>query len=291
MIINLIGAGNLGKTLGYLFAKSGKYQIGAICNRSIRSAKAASRFIGAGGYVSTLSDLPAADVTLITTPDALITEISINLVSSSNLKYASTIIHCSGALSSDALIAVKKKNCYIASVHPMRSFADPKTCIDQYAGTYCALEGDAEIIHLATKLFQDIGSITYEICKTKKVSYHTAGVFASNYLVTLAQQALNCLENAGVEKTMAMNVITSIMKGTVLNLESTLSPQASLTGPIKRGDLAIIEKHLNHLDPPQQKLYATLGMATLPIVCLDKKINKKLSQILNVEALYRTKNH
>ena len=123
--------------------------------------------------------------------------------------------------------------------------------------------------------------MTYRICKEKKSSYHAAGVFASNYLVTLSQQALLCLEEAGVDKEIGMHVVTNIMKGTIANLERTLSPKASLTGPIQRGDVSTIKKHLDSFQSVEQKeLYSKIGLATIPLASLDTEKQVRLAKML-----------
>ncbi len=277
VVVNIIGAGNLGKTLGFLLSQSDEITIGAVCNASLERAVQAIDFIGAGTAVATLNELPPADITLITTPDSLIEKICEQLSQTTHLQRNSIAVHCSGCLTSDVMLALKHKACKLVSVHPMRSFANPLLSIQNYQGTYCALEGDDEAIVVVDSIFKSIGSITYPICKTKKASYHAAAVFSSNYLVTLSQQALSCLEEAGVDKKMAMKVISTIMKSTVGNLENTLSPRDSLTGPIQRGDVLTVQKHLDALQGSKQKeLYALLGLATLPIAPLDKSVLQQL---------------
>jgi predicted short-subunit dehydrogenase-like oxidoreductase (DUF2520 family) len=54
----------------------------------------------------------------------------------------SVVFHCSGALASDRLQAVRAAGGAVASVHPIRSFADPQAVAQAFAGTYCGMEGD-----------------------------------------------------------------------------------------------------------------------------------------------------
>lgn len=281
--INIIGAGQLGKTIGHLLFKHQVVKIGAICNRSEASAISAIKFIGQGNYCPTIGELLPADITFITTPDDLIAVTCEELSKNQFIKKGSIVLHCSGSLTSDALISIKEKGCFVASVHPMRSFAKPELSVEQYSGTYCAVEGDTEALSTIRGLFNSIGSITYEIDKGKKSSYHAAGVFASNYLVTLAQQALLCMKEAGVGNEMAMHVITNIMQGTVSNLEKTLSPEQSLTGPIKRGDILTITKHIECLTDMEQKhLYSALGKATLHVTDHNLVKKDKITKALTV---------
>jgi predicted short-subunit dehydrogenase-like oxidoreductase (DUF2520 family) len=286
-LVNIIGAGNLGKTIGHLLVKHELVQIGSVCNQSKTSTMNAIQFIGQGTYCSSISELQPADITFITTPDEEITVACEALSKNSLIKKGSVILHCSGALTSDALASVKEKGCYTVSVHPMRSFTKPEVSIQEYPGTYCAIEGDANAIPNIRFLFNAIGSITYEIDKTKKPLYHAAGVFASNYLVALADQALSCLKEAGVENKLAMGVITNIMKGTVSNLEKTLSPAQSLTGPIQRGDIATVLKHIHALSDMEKKyLYSALGKATLHLTNHDEEKKKKWNLLLYKSCIF-----
>ena len=280
--MNIIGAGHVGQTIGYLLIKSALVRIGAVYNRTEESAFDAIEFIGDGQYCSTIREMPHAQLTLITTPDDCILSACTELSANEHLKPGDVVIHFSGSCSSDSLLPVKQKGCHVASVHPMRSFARPELSVKEYQGTYCAMEGDAAALDLISPLLEAMGSITYLINKEKKSLYHAAGVFASNYVVTLSQQALECLLEAGVEQGIAMHVITCIMQSTVSNLERTLSPKEALTGPIQRGDVSTIEGHLKALSTSQQKeLYSLLGKATLPLTSLDEGTMRRVADTLN----------
>jgi predicted short-subunit dehydrogenase-like oxidoreductase (DUF2520 family) len=279
--VNIIGAGNVGKTIGYLLVKYDLANIGSVCNTSAKSSSKAIEFIGKGHVAASISELSAADITLITTPDSQIIETSEALANTASLKKGSIIMHCSGALTSDALIAVKNKGCWVVSCHPIRSFASAPDSINDYSTTYCAIEGDKEAVDLVDSLFTSFGSILFPIEKEKKSLYHAAGVFASNYVVTLANLALSCMKGAGVNQEIAMHAITSLMKGTLLNLEKSKAPEKSLTGPIQRGDVLTIKKHLNALiDPNAKKIYEELGRATLLLTSHQQTIKEEITNAL-----------
>lgn len=280
--INFIGAGNLGKTIGRLLVINKIGTIVGICNQSEESTRKAIDFIGAGHYYSDVSALPNADLTLITTPDDVIGRVCKEYSNNPFIKEGNIVIHCSGSLGSDILFSVKKKGVLTASIHPMRSFANPEYSAMHYRGTFCALEGDAEALNIIQPIFDAIGSTTYLIDASNKSSYHAAGVFASNYLVTLSLQALHCMTFSGVEEPLAMQIITNIMSGTISNLQTTLSPHQSLTGPIQRGDITSIQSHMAHL--PNQKLrrlYSILGEATLELTDHDEDKKKVIREVLS----------
>lgn len=279
--VNMIGAGHLGKTIAHLLVKAQQVKIAFICNRSKESALNAIQFIGQGDYCESIDQLPAADLTFITTPDDLIETTAKILSQNPKLKKGSLVLHCSGALDSDALIAVKNQGLYVASVHPMRSFAKPELAVQAYRETYCSIQGDEEALPLLLQLFKSIGSIPFNLAKKKKTLYHLAGVFSSNYLVTLAELARSYMVEAGLESDLALRIVTNVMQGSVSCLQKTLSPKLCLSGPIQRGDLATIKKHRAALNSvAEQELYAALGEATLHLTSHDEKKKKAIEAAL-----------
>lgn len=279
--INILGAGKLGKTIARLIVLNKLGTIGGIYNRTLESSKAALKFIGEGVRCMELGFMSPADITLIATPDDKICECSVELSRLGNIKPGSIFVHCSGVLTSDVLSAVKVQGGLVVSIHPMRSFADPELSVANYSGTYCAIEGDSAAVRIVEHLFKSFGSIVYPIAKDKKALYHASGVFASNYLVTLAQQASSCLTEAGVDEKMALNIIINLMKGTLSNIEQLMSPKDALTGPIKRGDASTIRNHLSAFpDSTTRFLYSALGKATLELTTHDMEIKETLKTSL-----------
>ncbi|QBS12488.1 DUF2520 domain-containing protein [Legionella geestiana] len=262
--VNIIGAGRLGQTLGRLLTLHQAATINGLCNAHLESARAAADRIGAGKAFAEIHALPPADISFITTPDSAISDAASMLAESPNLKPKSIVLHCSGVENSDLLAALKARDCFVASVHPMRSFANPEQSALQFAGTFAAIEGDAPALECLEPLFSAIGARSCRIAREGKAFYHAAGVFASNYVVTLAEHAKACLNAAGIDDTLAMAMLTNILGSTVANLEASSSPECALTGPINRGDIATLEKHLKTLgDSKDARLYAELGLATL----------------------------
>ena len=98
LLVNIIGAGNLGKTIGSLLVKHQQVTIGAICNSSKISSINAINFIGQGSYCPEIDELPPADLTFITTPDDLIQATCEALSKNKFMKHGSIVLHCSGLL-------------------------------------------------------------------------------------------------------------------------------------------------------------------------------------------------
>ncbi len=98
-----------------------------------------------------------------------ISEISLEMSKHGNILPGNIFAHCSGVLTSEIMSAVKVKDAFVASIHPMTSFSKPEIAVKSYKNTYCAFEGDPEALNVIKPLFRAIGSSIYEINKIKNV--------------------------------------------------------------------------------------------------------------------------
>lgn len=260
--LNIIGAGRLGKTLAYLWHTSATFHIQAICNQSEQSAQAAIDFIQAGQAHTHIKTMPDADFWLISCADNDIQSCCEELISSRTWQGHETIFHCSGALTAqEVLNSASKQNLAIASIHPIKSFAEPQTSITSFAGTYCGIEGDQVALDLIQPKFEAIGANCFAINSEQKTLYHAASVIACNYLVSLQELSIQTYKQAGVSRTQAMHILEPIVKNTVDNIFK-LGTQKALTGPIARGDDQTVNKQqkaLNEWNVEYGEVYRLLG--------------------------------
>ena len=167
--LNLIGAGRVGQTLARLWTQAGVFAVQDVLTTSRASAQAACDFIGAGTPAQSRDTMRRADVWLIATVDAQIASSAAALAvqasharaaytesglvpsetsttadpGAQGLRRPRTAFHCSGALSASVLAPLGALGWQVASAHPILSFANAQAACAQFAGTPCALEGDA----------------------------------------------------------------------------------------------------------------------------------------------------
>ena len=257
--LNLVGAGHVGKVLGRLFSHSGVLDVQDVLTRSHASARAAVDFIGAGQACTEIAALRPADVWLLAVSDDQIAPMAAALVQAHDMR-AAVVFHCSGAKASDELQALKGQGALAASVHPIRSFADPATVARDFAGTYCGIEGDAAALGRLTPAFAAIGARLVPIDAAAKTVYHAAAVFASNYLTTVLDAALRAYQAAGVPENVARELARPLASETMANV-FRLGPAAALSGPVARGDHATVARQQQALldwDEATGKLYQAL---------------------------------
>jgi len=261
--LNIVGAGHVGRALGRLFAARGVFAVQDVQTRSSASARAAVAFIGAGSPVDAGGALRQADVWMLAVADDAIGPVAAALAQSVPLAGA-VVFHCSGAKASDELDALRRAGACVASVHPVRSFADPETVVASFDGTFCGVEGDAAALATLLPAFEAIGARPVRIDAAAKTVYHAAAVFASNYLVTVMDAALRAYQAAGIPADVARELARPLATETLANV-LRLGPEAALSGPIARGDGATVARQhaaVSAWDPLTGDLYDALAMAT-----------------------------
>jgi predicted short-subunit dehydrogenase-like oxidoreductase (DUF2520 family) len=257
--LNLVGAGHVGRVLGRLFAASGAFALQDVLTRSPASAQAAVAFIGAGQACTDVAQLRPAQAWLLAVSDDQIEPVAAQLAQTHDLTGA-VVFHCSGAKASAALQAARGGGALVASVHPIRSFADPQQVAREFAGTFCGVEGDAAALALLGPAFEAIGARLVPIDGAAKTVYHAAAVFASNYLTTVLDAALRAYQAAGIPEAVARELAQPLATETLANV-FRLGPAAALSGPVARGDLATVarqEQALLDWDAATGRLYGAL---------------------------------
>ena len=273
--INIIGAGKLGTTLGWLLCQRQLATVRTICNRHVASAERATAFIGQGEAVASIETMPRADITLLTTNDAQIKPCFDRIP---YLSDQTIVLHCSAMLSAQHLQSAVAPCC---SIHPMLSFTYPCKTHNPLDQTFCAIEGDKLALEQVTPLFTALGAHTFPLSSEHKTRYHLAGVIASNFMVTLNALAQEQLVQAEIDPSIARPLLDRIMQQTVTNLKNSATPVEALTGPIARGDYDTIQKHLQTLNHPHASdCYRALSQATLAIAELDTPTKQHLHALL-----------
>jgi predicted short-subunit dehydrogenase-like oxidoreductase (DUF2520 family) len=263
--LNIIGCGSVGRTMGRLWAEHSVFSIGDVLNRSQQSAKSAVSFMGAGRPKASLGQMKRADVFLIGAPDDRLADCCRGLADSGLLDPDNIVFHCSGAIRSAELGLAKERGASIASVHPVKSFADPALCVETFAGTYCGIEGDPDAAAVLSRSFEAVGGRMFSIDPEHKEIYHAASVFSCNYLTALLEIGLQAYARAGIARETAFAIVEPIVRETIDNVLK-LDTTDALTGPIARGDYETVAKQiaaLNAWEPDYCELYKRLGGVAL----------------------------
>lgn len=253
--VAVVGAGRVGLTLARALARSGS-AIAVLARESTALPAPLEPSLTAWGPA-----LESADAVLVAVPDDAIGEVAARIAECADLNPEVVVLHTSGLHDRSALAVLGSTGAALGSWHPLQTLTRSEGEPDALAGATVVIEGDAPALAMGRAIARQLGiESVVEIAANMKASYHAAAVFASNYVVTLADVAERLARHAGAGEA-AATMFLPLLRRTVENLSE--GPAAALTGPIRRGDAGTVARHLQTLDGEQRELYVMLARATL----------------------------
>ena len=185
------------------------------------------------------------ELVLLCVPDGAIAEVA------RGLEPGPWVAHVSGATPLAALDPHARR----FSVHPLQTFTVRRGA-EQLDGAWAALTAESDEAHAAARwLAETLGLRPFDLADGDRTLYHAGAVFASNYVVTLQRAAARLVATAGVPA----EALVPLMQRTIEN-------DFELTGPISRGDWAVVDAHkaaIRAAQPELEHLYDTLAGATV----------------------------
>jgi predicted short-subunit dehydrogenase-like oxidoreductase (DUF2520 family) len=204
------------------------------------------------------------------------------------------VVHASGALGLDALKAFSENP--VGSFHPLQSFPRPRRP-SAFRGITVAIDATTPaLLRRLARLARDLGARPVRVTDEQRVLYHAAAVFASNYVDVIVEEAVSLLAAVGWTEKEATIALLPLVEGSIGNIRAR-GAVAALTGPIRRGDVATVSRHLaalravdDSLRPPAggprfEAVYRMLGEVAVGIAIeagLDPEAAGRLHRALTV---------
>lgn len=228
-----------------------------------------------------------AEVLFITTTDDAIEGVARRISQVPDSSELSAVFHTSGATSASVLSCLKSRGVDFASIHPVMSFSGEEDDTDRLHGCkFCVEAGTEAGVEIAAKLCERLGGEVVKLSGEAKVAHHLACVFASNFAVLLMDKGRRVHVKAGVGREASLGMLGHLMKAAVENTRKH-GPDAALTGPFSRGDVATVNSHVRWLTenmPELLEVYVTLGRRTVGLSLRAGRITQEQAAALN-EAL------
>ncbi len=188
------------------------------------------------------------------------------------------VFHSSGALTSDALQVLRTHGAIVASVHPLMTFVHGSKPL--LKGVPFGLEGDQTALRAARKIVDDLRGDAFVVRQRDKALYHAWGTFLSPLLLAFVTTAERVARAAGMPAQSARKKMLPIVLQTLSNYANH-GPANSFSGPLVRGEAAIVTLHLKALEriPEARELYLALArsaLRNLPVA--NRKSLEKLLQ-------------
>ena len=202
-----------------------------------------------------------SDLIWITVPDDAIAATAQRLARTQNWR-GKIVFHSSGALTSDDLAPLREQGAKVASVHPGMSFV--RGPAPEMLGVAFAVEGDQAATRVARSIVAKLGGATYAINKRNKVLYHAFGSFASPLVIALMASLERVAKAAGIRSADVKTMMVPLLWQTLKNYLQ-YDAGGAFSGPLARGDIATVRRHLEELKavPEARAVYVALAGAAL----------------------------
>lgn len=184
------------------------------------------------------------DLLVLAPPDAAVGEVAAAVEPRADV----VVAHLSGSLGLAPLARHPRR----AVLHPLVALPDPERGADRLVGAWFGLatEGDP----LVEAVVEELHGRVVRVAEGDWARYHAAAVIASNHLVALMGQVERVAATVGAPLT----AFFDLARG-ALDDVAALGPAAALTGPVRRGDTATVQRHLDALPEPERAAYRALA--------------------------------
>lgn len=273
--VAIVGAGSLANSLAPALHEAG-YSITEIVCRNTSSAPQKARKLAekiGARVVRTSESSITAQLLWFCVPDREIQAAASSLAERSSRDAARAIsrtrqgsvrfaFHSSGALPSGELSALRKKGFAVAAVHPLMTFVPNSK--PPLAGVPFAVEGDPAAIRQARQIVRDLGGESFSLTASRKAAYHAWATMTSPLLLAFLVTLEEAARVAGLTRAGARRMSLPIIRQTLANY-SRLGPAHSFSGPIIRGDVETVARHLAVLTkaPAAREVYISLARSAI----------------------------
>ena len=263
----IVGAGPVATALAGALRLSGVPVLG-LWARKPAQARAAGSIAGVAAFSSAPPDVMLeCEIVILAVSDRVIAEVAAMLAGTGLVGKRHVLLHCAGAASAEELLAtVRDKVAGVGTLHPLSAIADGKASMRALRGTVFGVEGDESGRAAATAVVNALGGVVLPLDGAQMASYHAAAALASNYVVAAIDAAAAVLAQAGVPAAQAAQALVPLAEGALRNITARGTTQG-LTGPVRRGDAATVQRHLDALRerPELGEIYRALARRAVDI--------------------------
>ncbi|CAB4663394.1 unannotated protein [freshwater metagenome] len=276
--VGVIGTGRAGSVIGAALHRVG-HEVVAVAAVSEISRLRAQALLPQAPIVDVADVAAASDLVLVAVPDDVLEVLLAGLAASGVVKPGQFWVHLSGRYGTEVMAPVAAEGALPLAIHPVMSFTGTSMDLMRLEECPFGVTAPDELRSAAEALVIEIGGDPIWVPEDKRVLYHAALAFGSNYLITLVAQSADLLAAAGIEE--PRRVLAPLL-GASLDNALRLGDQA-LTGPVARGEAATVEAHLAVLK--NQSELAAASYRALARVTADRAVDAGLLSAALAEAL------
>lgn len=241
--VGIVGAGRVGAALGAALGRAG-HEITGASGRSEAAIARIAKLLPGTPRRRAEDVVRNADLVIFTVPDDALAPLIAHLGESGAFAPGVIVAHTSGSHGIGILHPATARGALPLALHPAMTFTGHADDVDVIAsGISFGVTAPDELRPLVTELVAELGGTPEWISDDRRALYHAALAHGANHLVTLVNEALDRLRDAGVVH--PERVLGPLLRAA---LDNTLAMgDGALTGPVSRGDAGTVAKHLDAL--------------------------------------------
>jgi predicted short-subunit dehydrogenase-like oxidoreductase (DUF2520 family) len=243
LAIGVVGAGRVGSVLGAALARAG-HRVVAAYAVSVSSRQRAHALLPDVRLLTPPDVFARSDLVVLAVPDHALPGLVDGLVATGSVRAGQIIVHTSGRYGTDVLDPATRLGGLPLALHPAMTFTGTAVDLDRLGGATFGVTAPEPLWPVAEALVLEMGAEPIRIAEANRVLYHAALTHGANHLVTLVNDAMDLLRDAGVaEPDRALGPLLSAALDNVLR-----QGDAALTGPVVRGDAGTVTRHVDAIE-------------------------------------------
>jgi predicted short-subunit dehydrogenase-like oxidoreductase (DUF2520 family) len=242
--IGIVGAGAVGTALGVAFARAG-WPVDAVASRDPGRRATFRELVGQAvkPFAEANAVVDEVELVILAVPDDALAPLAAGL----RLYSGQAMVHTSGALGADVLAPAMAAGTQVGTFHPLVSFADVERSVAALHGATIAVEADDDLADLLGRLAESVGATAVRLSPGTKAAYHAAAVLSAGGFIALLDAIAELGRVAGLDEAGSLRIYGRLVEQTLANARS-LGIRAALTGPMTRGDVGTLRRHIAELE-------------------------------------------
>ncbi len=278
--LGFLGTGVVATALCQSLGRAG-YRIAAVHGRdSHRARELALSLDGARAAATRQEVADESDLVVLAVSDDAIAAVADSI----SWRQGGAVVHCNGAASLALLQTAQRAGADVGVFHPLQSFASAEQALRLIPGSAFRVEASSDRLRgWLTNMAVSLGGRPLALSADPAL-YHVSAVLASNYLVTLLDLAAGLWPELGSTREDGLSALLPLVRGTIENIERLGIPSA-LTGPIARGDVGTVARHLDVLRevaPHALPVYKELALRAIQVALRKGTIDRERAGRLEI---------
>jgi predicted short-subunit dehydrogenase-like oxidoreductase (DUF2520 family) len=234
--VGIVGAGRVGAALGAALAAAG-HHIVAASGDSVDSRRRIARLLPSAEVLTPDQVAARAEFLILSVPDDALAGVAGAIAP----RPGQIVAHTSGAHGLGVLAPAVVAGARPLALHPAMTFTGTRVDLKRLRdGVSFGVTAPPDLRPFAEMIVRDLDGVIEWIPEERRALYHAALAHGANHLVTLVNEAMDRLRDAGVDD--PARVLSPLLYAA---LDNTLRlGDAALTGPVSRGDAGTVARHL-----------------------------------------------